>query len=265
MDEIRAKELLPAKALGCLDTEENENFLKLMEEDGEFPWQEFGQYQNLVAHMPTLLEFETPDPEVKNKIVNEIQAQVEEVQVEEEIETEAAQDLTETAQNLNDTVEVIEDEELIIEEEEIIPQEFEQESEIEIDERRTKLSDGISIKEHVKPEFDLKELQKAKSKVTKEQKEKAQEKEVEKEVRDKSTKNYVSKFAKEEKAGILGSNKLLTVAAIVIVIILVLLLVMYLGLSSEIDDNKQEIQKLKQRIGIALIHEKSFPVESKIV
>ena len=40
---------------------------------------------------------------------------------------------------------------------------------------------------------------------------------------------------------------------------------MYLGLSSEIDDNKQEIQKLKQRIGIALIHEKSSPVESKIV
>lgn len=265
MDEIRTKELLPAKALGCLDTEENENFLKLMEEDSEFPWQEFGQYQNLVAQMPTLLEFEMPDPEVKNKIVNEIQAQVEEVQVEEEVETGTEQDLTETAQDLNDAVEVIEDEDLIIEEEEIIPQEIEQEQDFEIDEGKTVVPSGISIKEPEKPDFDLNELQKVKSKLTKEQKEKVQKKEVKKEVRDKPTKNYVSKFLKEEKAGRVGSNKLLTIAASVIVIILVILLVMYLGLSSEIDDNKQEIQKLKQRIGIALIHEKSSPVEYKIV
>ena len=265
MDEIRTKELLPAKALGCLDTEENENFLKLMEEDQEFPWQEFGQYQNLVAQMPTLLEFEMPDLGVKNKIVSEIQAQVEEVQVEEEVETETEQELMETEEDLNDEVEVIEDEDLIIEEEEIIPQELEQEQDFEIDDSKSEVTSGISFKEYEKPDLDLNELQKTKAKLTKEQKEKVQQKESKKEPHDKSTKNYVSKFPKEEKAGIVGSNKLLTVAAIVIVIILILLLVMYMGLSSEIDDNKQEIQKLKQRIGIALIHKKSSPVDSKIV
>ena len=88
---------------------------------------------------------------------------------------------------------------------------------------------------------------------------------VKKEVRDKSTKNYVSKFPKDEKVGRIGSNKLLIVAAIVMVIILIFLLIMYLGLSSEIDENKQEIQKLKQRIGIALIQEEFSSLESKIV
>jgi hypothetical protein len=263
MDEIRAKELIPAKALGCLDTEENENFLKLMEEDNEFPWQEFGQYQNLVAQMPTLLKLEAPDPEVKNKVINVIQAQAEEVQVEEEVVTEDTQDLTETAEDLNDTVEVIEDEALIIEEEEIIPPELE--DEIELDDKKPAVISGISIKEPEKPAFDLTERKNAKPKLTKEQKQKAQKKEVEKKVHDKTSKNHVSKFQKEEKVGSIGSNKLLVVAAIVIVIILVFLLIMYLGLTSEIDDNKQEIQKLKQRIGIALIQKESTPLESTIV
>jgi hypothetical protein len=259
MDEIRAKELLPAKALGCLDTEENEKFLRLMEDDSEFPWEEFGQYQNLVAQMPTLLVFEVPEPEVKNKIVNQIQVKVEEVQVEEEIVMEDEQDLTETKLDLQDTVEVIEDEDLIIEEEEIVPPELEEE--IDLEYKKPKFTSGISIKEPEKPAFDLRELQNAKSKLTKGQKLEAQKKEV----RDKSTKNYVSKFPSDEKSGKLGSNKLLAVAGIVIVIILVFLLIMYLGLSSEIDENKQEIQKLKQRIGIALIQEDSTPLESKIV
>jgi hypothetical protein len=259
MDEIRTKELLPAKALGCLDTEENENFLRLMEEDSEFPWEEFGQYQNLVAQMPTLLAFETPDPELRNKIASKIQAKVEEVQVEEEIVTEGEQDLTKTELDLNDTVEIIEDEDLIIEEEEIIPPELGKE--IEINDKKPKFTSGISIREPEKPAFDLRELQNAKSKLTKEQRLKAQKKEV----RDKSTKNFVSKFQEEEKVSGIGSNKLLLVAAIGIVIILVFLLIMYLGLSSEIDENKQEIQKLKQRIGIALIHDELSTVESKIV
>ena len=50
MSETRVKDLIQAKALECLDTKENATFLHLMEEDNEFPWEGFGQYQNLVAH-----------------------------------------------------------------------------------------------------------------------------------------------------------------------------------------------------------------------
>jgi hypothetical protein len=256
MDEIRAKELLPAKALGCLDTEENENFLKMMEDDNEFPWQEFGQYQNLVAHMPTLLEFESPNLEVKNKVLKELQSQITVSHLEEEVEEENAPDLT-------DSVEVMEDEDLIIEEEEIIPSDLDQE--IEVDDRKTEVTNGIAIKEPEKPEFDLNALKTPKPKFKREQKEKIQVDAEKKEISRKSTKNYVSKFPRDEKVGKIGSNKLLTVAGIAIVIILVFLLIMYLGLSSEIDDNKKEIEKIKQRIGVALIHEESSPLESKIV
>ena len=62
--------------LGCLDTQDNAAFLLSLKNDNEFPWQEFGQYQNLVAHLPTLLEVETPDPEIKNKILKEIHDQI---------------------------------------------------------------------------------------------------------------------------------------------------------------------------------------------
>ncbi|MCH6574331.1 MAG: hypothetical protein IH795_03865, partial [Bacteroidetes bacterium] len=61
-------ELLQAKALGCLDPEDDALFTKLMKEDENFPWQELGHYQNLVAFLPTLLEIEVPDREVKDNI-----------------------------------------------------------------------------------------------------------------------------------------------------------------------------------------------------
>ena len=234
-----------------------------MEGDSEFPWQEFGQYQNLVAQMPTLLEIETPDPRVRNKIVDKIQSQSEDVQVEEKLDLEDAPDLTEFTQDSKETVEVIEDENLIIEEEEIIPLDLEEE--IELDDPKSEVNSGISIKEHEKPELDLSEFKTAKPKVAKDQTVTPLKRGGKKEVRDKPTNNYVSKFPKDEKVGRLGSNKLLIIAAVGIVIILVFLLIMYLGLSSEIDDNKQEIQKLKQRIGIALIQEDSSPLESEIV
>jgi hypothetical protein len=256
MKEIRVKELLPAKALGCLDTEENKTFLQLMEEDGEFPWKEFGEYQNLVAHMPTLLEFESPNLEVKNKVLKEVQNQIAAYHPEEEVEEGIAPDLT-------DSVEVIEDEDLIIEEEEIIPPDLDQE--IETDDRKTEVTSGISIKAHEKPEFDLNVLKVPKPKLKKEQKEKIQVDAEKKEISRQSRKNYVSKFPRGEKFSKVGSNKLLTVAGIIIVIILVFLLIMYLGLSSEIDDNKKEIEKIKQRIGVGLFLEESSSLESKIV
>jgi len=87
---------------------------------------------------------------------------------------------------------------------------------------------------------------------------------VKKELPSKPPKNYVSKFSEDEKVSKVGGNKILTIAGVVIVIILIVLLVMYLGLSSEIDENKNEIEKLKQRIGLTIIHEESFQSESWI-
>jgi hypothetical protein len=49
MSNMESKELLQAKALGCLDPEDDALITKLMKEDENFPWQELGHYQNLVT------------------------------------------------------------------------------------------------------------------------------------------------------------------------------------------------------------------------
>ena len=252
MGEALVKELLQAKALGCLNPKENETFLRIMEENIDFPWEELGQYQNLVAYMPTLLEFEVPDPEVKNKIITELQNQIEAVQPAEEIIKEETPDFTET-------IEVIEDEELIIEEEEIILPDNQQEDKVD---RKKSVVNGISIKDLEKPEIDVHAFKTAKSK--EKQKDKSQISGVKKELPGKSPKNYISKFSEDEKVSRVGGNKILTIAGVVIVIILIVLLVMYLGLSSEIDNNKNEIEKLKQRIGSTVIQKETFPSEFRI-
>ena len=255
MSEIRVKDLLQAKALGCLDAPENEVFLELMEADNEFPWEEFGQYQNLVAHMPTLLELETPDQKVKKIILKEFQNQIKTTQSENHIDQENAPDSI-------DTIEVIEDEDLIIEEEEFIPPNLQQKDKVNIN--KAVIKNGITIKEPDKPEIDINAFKTAKQKLADEQKDKPQKGAVKKGHSDKRPKNYVSKFEQDEKVTKGGRNKLLTIAGIVIVIILTFLLVMYLGLSSEIDKNKNEIERLKKRIGLTLIYEESFPLESRL-
>ena len=72
MSNMASMELLQAKALGCLDPEDDALFTKLMKEDENFPWQELGHYQNLVAFLPTLLDIEVPEPEVKDNVAQKL-------------------------------------------------------------------------------------------------------------------------------------------------------------------------------------------------
>ena len=249
MNETRAKDLLQAKALGCLDAKEDAAFLHLMEEDNEFPWEELGQYQNLVSLMPTLLNLEIPDPEVKNKVLAELRVKTEDDHPEEPVEEENVTDSTET-------LEIIEDEEIIIEEEDIVASDLSQVDEVAW--KKSATNNGISFREPVKPELDVNAFKTGKPKPSEEQKDKSQTKVVKKKLPDKSSKMYVSKFSGDEKESKGGRNKILTIAGIVIVIILIILLVMYLGLSSEIDKNKNEIDRLKKRIGLTLNQDEIF-------
>ena len=255
MNEIRIKDLLQAKALGCLDTQENEAFFLSIKNDGEFPWQEFGQYQNLVAHMPTLLDLETPDPKLKNKILKDFQDNRKLIQSLKEPEKDNIPDLVEP-------IEVHDDEDLIIEEEEIIPPDLQQKD--KGTSSKAVYKNGISFREPQKPEIDLKAFKTKKQKLTEEKKDRQRKNLVDKGLYDKRPKNYISKFEKDGKFSRPSSNKLLTIAGVVIVIILTFLLMMYLGLSSEIDKNKNEIERLKKRLGLTLIYEDSFPSESRL-
>jgi anti-sigma-K factor RskA len=65
-------ELLFAYSLGCLDKEELLELNEYFQTENDFPWQELGEYQNLVALLPAILNVETPGPELKDKVARKL-------------------------------------------------------------------------------------------------------------------------------------------------------------------------------------------------
>ncbi len=67
-EENKYYDLLYAYAIGCLDTEENIELENYLNSGDEYPWQELGEYQNLVALLPSILEIETPGEKLKDAV-----------------------------------------------------------------------------------------------------------------------------------------------------------------------------------------------------
>ena len=72
MDRNKSVDLIKSYVLGCLNPEVEKGLKSFMEDTENFPWQELGQYQNLVAMLPLNLNLETPGAEVKANISRKI-------------------------------------------------------------------------------------------------------------------------------------------------------------------------------------------------
>src|SRR3970282_154183 len=72
MDRNISVELIKSYVLGCLNPEVEKGLKSFMEDTENFPWQELGQYQNLVAMLPLNLSFETPGLEVKDRVARKL-------------------------------------------------------------------------------------------------------------------------------------------------------------------------------------------------
>lgn len=72
MDKVAAAEMIQAKALGCLDNKDRKELNEYLNLGGEFPWKEYGEYQNLTSLLPIILEIEAPDASVKDKVARKI-------------------------------------------------------------------------------------------------------------------------------------------------------------------------------------------------
>ncbi len=59
-------------ALGCLDRNEYYEMLERMQDKLHFPFQELGEFQNLTTLLPTILNIETPVPQVKDKVARKL-------------------------------------------------------------------------------------------------------------------------------------------------------------------------------------------------
>ena len=68
IDEQKVIGLLQAKALGCLDAEENQDFQEFVDAGHLFPWDEFGKFQHVASLLPLALQLELPDPALKDRV-----------------------------------------------------------------------------------------------------------------------------------------------------------------------------------------------------
>lgn len=254
MSNMESKELLQAKALGCLDPEDDALITKLMKEDENFPWQELGHYQNLVAFLPTLLDIEVPEPEVKDNVARKLYELGEKIKAEKEGEVKQHTIAKEAE------LDKIEEDGFILEEEPIETAEIPVVEEDLADVDST--NSGISIKEHgvnlQKPLMDEKKVMR--EPLMKKQGRGPQTKtthiQPKKEFELKSDKSYVSNFstgAADSESSTSKSGLIVTI--ILFVVTLLALIFVYFKLSSDIQENRDKIDTLERQIGTEIILE----------
>ena len=248
MSGLQAKDLLQAKALGCLDLEEDEIFKKCTKEEENFPWKEYGSYQKIVSCMPTLLEIEIPDQEVKDKVAK--------------ILYDLDEKLTSEEKSVKDDES---DEGIIIEELEeggdVELQEIPDLKEVAAEKKET--AGSISFKKHKASEIPLPGFENLNKETFTKQTDKPEKKSsvniVKKELKEKPVKNYSSKIPVGENLDRRNKNKLFLIAAVTLLLItLFLVIFIYFKFSSDIESNKNEIENLKQQISSEVINNKVY-------
>lgn len=68
IDEQKIIGMIPAKALGCLDSEDNSTLQTYIDEGYPFKWDELGKYQNIAAMLPLALQLEIPESRLKDNV-----------------------------------------------------------------------------------------------------------------------------------------------------------------------------------------------------
>jgi len=246
MSNMESMELLQAKALGCLDPEEDALFTKLMKEDENFPWQELGHYQNLVAFLPTLLDIEVPEPEVKDNVAQKL------YELGEKDKAEKDEDVK---QNTIAKETEIEEEGFVIEDEPVgndeLPAVGEDLANVDT------INDGISFTEHGP---QLQNLLNDEKKVGQKPLIKQQQRKTETETipvkpkkgfEQKKVKSYVTKYPAS--AADSKSKVGLIVTVILFAIALLAVIFVYFNLSSDIQENREKIDMLERQIGTKII------------
>lgn len=104
-DEQKIFGLIPAKALGCLDSEDNVTIQSYIEQGFDFPWNELGKYQFVASLLPLALQLEVPEPQIKDNVALRLIKLSEELrakQIKEEEEALALNKIEEPIDNYSD-------------------------------------------------------------------------------------------------------------------------------------------------------------------
>ncbi|MGD8305715.1 MAG: hypothetical protein PVF17_03595 [Ignavibacteria bacterium] len=242
MSELKAKDLIQAKVLGCLDADEETLFNKMMKEDQDFPWEEFGQYQNLAACLPTMLDVETPVREVKDNIAMKLTKLNEKNKADEIIEEEP-EVLEEKTQEF---IETVDEESIQIEGENI-------EQEVDSGLLTDDTNNDITFKQHELLPDTLKNKASRTPETTVQPEDKLISKtdstSPKEDSKRRNVKSHISKSPAYIEPPAQVDNKKQIMAAIILgVIAIILIILIYFSLSSDIQNNKDEIEKLKEQL-----------------
>jgi len=237
VDRNKAIDLIKAKTLGCLTKDEDAELKEYMESGEDFPWDALGEYQNLTATLPILLQVEVPDPELKDNVARKLYKIIEELKAKQQAELTPVPD-TETE---TETTEA---------EPEIETEQEEKEKDVLTEEPiKFSLEEGSTLSEpELSPESSDSTLDLAPAEQIVEEKSGREkvEKIVDEKLERQRTIEYIKSYYKEEAASQEGAIKKTKLFSIILFVVLIILLaVVYFLLSSEISSNKEEIDNLK--------------------
>jgi hypothetical protein len=126
IDEQKIIGMLQAKALGCIDVEDNRELQAFIDEGHVFPWDELGKFQNVAALLPLALQLELPDAELKDRVALKLIKLSEQLRIKkilEEDKFEVEEELDETVDEFTNIEEPFVDPPIEIETEETVVEE----------------------------------------------------------------------------------------------------------------------------------------------
>lgn len=102
IDEQKIMGLIPAKALGCLGSVDDQELKNLIDEGYAFPWDELGKYQTIASLLPLSLQLETPEAKLKDVIALRLIKLTEEQRQKKAQEEEVRKAIKEVEQNIEE-------------------------------------------------------------------------------------------------------------------------------------------------------------------
>ena len=102
IDEHKIIGMLQAKALGCLDAEENKELQNFVDAGHVFPWDELGSYQNAVSLLPLALQLELSDAELKDRVALKLIKLSEQLRINKILEEDKFEVEEEPDENINE-------------------------------------------------------------------------------------------------------------------------------------------------------------------
>jgi hypothetical protein len=227
MENKKKIELIKLSTIGCINEDDQASLNSLLIEDENFPWKELGEFQNLVALLPSALVIEKPNWELKDKVARKLYKLRDEIKS----QKEEKKPIKETAEA---------SEQLIDEPEEGISVEG---SEVEIKGSglvRAPLDEKTPAEPVVEEKPELREL---KSKAP-----------LDKDLIEKTTKEYISShFTNEINSIQKNTKKSFLLSLIFFIVMLLLIAFIYFKFSDDLDSKQEEIDVLKKRLGISYL------------